>query len=250
MEYDKSLTAKLLPAPLIVKNFVVGEKDCNYEIYLREFLNSSVWFREKVNCDFIASISESKGECDAYAGEYGIDFKLIGSRTAIQSRSILSENIMKFSKGVIAYGPPKDNTSMTIYRIHAILRNRTLDELKIIRNVEKRIQDEETEIKTFLKTLEAKKHLLLFFPYEFSFAKKYDLVSGATQIQNALNGDFKNAILYRYDKTARFETYMSFIYNNTFFIMEWRDDKFEIIDNIPTTSSKTYTKLKDYSSEL
>lgn len=41
---DLTMRAKLLPAPYIIKNFVGGEDNCNYEIYLLELLNSSAWF--------------------------------------------------------------------------------------------------------------------------------------------------------------------------------------------------------------
>ena len=36
-----------LPAQLILKNFVVGECNSNYEKYMVEFLNHSSWFRNK-----------------------------------------------------------------------------------------------------------------------------------------------------------------------------------------------------------
>lgn len=42
--YDKSLRLTLLPAELIVKNFVKGEEKCNYECYLLELVNKSSFF--------------------------------------------------------------------------------------------------------------------------------------------------------------------------------------------------------------
>ena len=41
---DKTLTAKLLPAALICKGFITGMADCDYEIYLREVVNASIYF--------------------------------------------------------------------------------------------------------------------------------------------------------------------------------------------------------------
>lgn len=40
---DMTLTAKLLPAALICKGFINGMADCDYEIYLREVVNASVF---------------------------------------------------------------------------------------------------------------------------------------------------------------------------------------------------------------
>lgn len=36
---DPRIKFKLLPPPTIIKNFVEGESDCNYENYLLELLN-------------------------------------------------------------------------------------------------------------------------------------------------------------------------------------------------------------------
>ena len=48
-DIDPTLMSKELPAPMIVKNYVIGENECNYELYLRDFLNESKYFRNKAN---------------------------------------------------------------------------------------------------------------------------------------------------------------------------------------------------------
>ncbi len=44
MEIDQTLLYKQLPAHMIVTNFIAGEDDCNYEIYIREFINEGAGF--------------------------------------------------------------------------------------------------------------------------------------------------------------------------------------------------------------
>ncbi len=44
MEINQTLLYKQLPAHMIVTNFIAGEDDCNYEIYIREFINESSYF--------------------------------------------------------------------------------------------------------------------------------------------------------------------------------------------------------------
>ena len=83
---DLTMRAKLLPAPYIIKNFVGGEDNCNYEIYLLELLNSSAWFSAHYPGGFTKPSSESHGECDAINQIYQIDFKLLASKTALQAR--------------------------------------------------------------------------------------------------------------------------------------------------------------------
>ena len=90
---DLTMRAKLLPAPYIIKNFVGGEDNCNYEIYLLELLNSSAWFSAHYLGGFTKPNSESHGECDAINQIYQIDFKLLASKTALQARSVLSDQV-------------------------------------------------------------------------------------------------------------------------------------------------------------
>lgn len=44
--YDKSLIAHLLPSEMIIKNYIHGDPDCNYEKYLLEFVYRSMVKRE------------------------------------------------------------------------------------------------------------------------------------------------------------------------------------------------------------
>ena len=57
--YDKSLIAHLLPPEMIIKNYIHGDPDCNYEKYLLEFVNASDFFRVKSAGDIYQS-PESK----------------------------------------------------------------------------------------------------------------------------------------------------------------------------------------------
>ena len=104
MMNDTTLKLHLLEAPLIIQNFVAGEADCNYEKYLTEILNASKWMSCHFSLPFIHPNSESNGECDAYADKYGLDYKLIASKTALQGRSILSMSVEKIMDGVVSFG--------------------------------------------------------------------------------------------------------------------------------------------------
>lgn len=74
---DNTLTAHLLPSELIIKNFIQGEKNCNYEKYLLEFVNATSYFRAKSDGALYESPpSEEKGQCDCISPKYMLDFKL------------------------------------------------------------------------------------------------------------------------------------------------------------------------------
>ena len=41
-EINKKLCSSLLPAPMIIKNYVAGDENCNYEKYLLEMLYGGI----------------------------------------------------------------------------------------------------------------------------------------------------------------------------------------------------------------
>ena len=106
--YDKSLIAHLLPPEMIIKNYIHGDPDCNYEKYLLEFVNASDFFRVKSDGDIYQSPeSEENGQCDCISTSYQFDFKLIASKTALQARSILYPSKTEIVKGIIVTSEPK-----------------------------------------------------------------------------------------------------------------------------------------------
>lgn len=107
--YDKSLIAHLLPSEMIIKNYIHGDPDCNYEKYLLEFVNASDFFRAKSDGDIYQSPeSEENGQCDCISTSYQLDFKLIASKTALQARSILYPSKTEIVKGVIVTSEPRN----------------------------------------------------------------------------------------------------------------------------------------------
>ena len=86
--YEAYLHESSLAPELVIKNFIPGEADDNYENYILEFLNESEWFMEKVGwIPFFHPVSEHFGECDCISGDYGIDLKLILSNSELKRKS-------------------------------------------------------------------------------------------------------------------------------------------------------------------
>ncbi|MFD3014157.1 hypothetical protein ACFKJG_00110, partial [Streptococcus agalactiae] len=105
---DPRIIFKQLPPATIIKGFVAGETKCNYEIYLLELLNKSVYFREKGKSKFHAPEDESHGECDAVADDYKIDFKLLSSSSRLQASSLFSPSITNLGNGITAIGESRN----------------------------------------------------------------------------------------------------------------------------------------------
>ena len=91
MEINQTLLYKQLPAHMIVTNFIAGEDDCNYEIYIREFINESSYF--------LALSNGQRYEADAISDRYKLDFKLMLATSRMEANSILSGSITKYGEG-------------------------------------------------------------------------------------------------------------------------------------------------------
>lgn len=250
---DNTLTAKLLQAPLICKGFISGMDDCDYEIYLREVVNASTYFKGKSNgAEYTAPPDESHGEWDCISANYSLDFKLIASETALRARNLFSSGIHKMAEGVTVYTVPKITSNNPKYkpiratRIFAALRPLDLAALKTIRNSKEKTQGIETDIRALLETLETQKHILMFFPYEFFTETDNDFSTVVSEVIEVLSQDFSEAFKYRKEVAPEFDAYFMFIYAGKFVIMELCENKLKLIDTVTETSSPTYMKIKDF----
>ena len=248
-----SLAVALLRAELINKNFIHGEDNCNYELYLLELLNNSSWFKLNYPGDFVAPESEAHGECDANNDLYQIDFKLFAANSALRARKLLSNPITKVEPGLISYGTSKSpDKKLLVTRLFAAFRRKSVDELISIRNMPAKRYSVNYDIKESLKSLEVLKNILLFLPYSFSFkdekndkeGKSYQ--DGIEIIRSALNSDFKGAFDYRNKITDNLDTFITCIYNDNFLLFQVIDDVLVLRDIIDSKLLPTYQLLSDY----
>lgn len=245
---DQTMQAKLLQAPYIIHNFVVGADDCNYEVYLLELLNQSNWFSAQYPGGFTKPNSEANGECDANNQYYQIDFKLLAAKTALQARSVLSYQITKIGSGLVTYSTSKNPEGrIRATRLYVALRGKSMSDLQCIRAYSGNKSGIDNDICTMLKTLETNKNLLLFFPYEFSFSLDYSLDKAANYIKEALTDDFSVALEYRNSQTdCQFDTFLTCVYSSYFLLFAYKAPCLELIDIIETKKMPTYIRLGEY----
>ena len=245
---DPTMRVKLLPAPYIIKNFVDGEDNCNYEIYLLELLNSSAWFSAHYPGGFIKPSSEAHGECDAINQIYQIDFKLLASKTALQARSVLSNQIHKMGQGLISFGISKlPEGKIQTTRLFAAFRGKSLTDLYRIQENQIKAYGVENDILTSLKMLETKKNLLLFFPYEVTFDQYRNYAEAMESITEALTEDFHVAFEYRDNQIqSRYDTFMTCIYEDSFLIFSVKNQVLKLIDTVGTKKVSTFLRLSQY----
>lgn len=240
---------RMLDAPVTVKNFVRNDPLCNYEFYMVELLNHSPQMRQNHPQEFVWHESQAHAECDAYSGDYGIDFKLIASQSSMKASSLLSPRYQIDENGfIVGYEGKRDqlNTEaeITVTRMHAALRQTSLDDLERIRDGES-LQNYEKDIKVFLEKLETKKNLLLFYPYEYRFLEgRPD--DGVRQLIQALQKSFDSAIRYRGKHLPQYETYLTTVYYDDFVLLRIKDDRLWLMDVVPGYECPTYEHLRQY----
>jgi len=241
---DPTMKATILPAPLIIKGFVHGENICDYELYLRELINTSVWFSAKSPGGFQKPVSESNGECDAINENYQLDFKLLASKTELQAQSILRPQIYT-KNGLTFFCKSKVDGNVQATRIFAAFRGLTLDKLLEIRNSDIKKYGVENDILEVLKTLETKKNILLFFPYKFTFEKLRLHNEAMESITEALNHDFSSALAFRNQCANGYDTFLTCIYEEVFLIYHVCNGQLRLCDSVATKDIETFTRLLD-----
>ena len=244
------LMLRQLDAPVTVKNFVRNDPLCNYEFYMVELLNHSAEMRRLHPQEFLWHQSQAHAECDAYSGDYGIDFKLIASQSSMKASSLLSPRYQIDENGfIVGYEGKRDKLNVeneiTVTRMHAALRQSTLDDLERIRNGES-LQTFEKDVRIFLEKLETKKHLLLFYPYEYRFSGDQRPADGIEILTAALQKSFVSAFRYRSKHLPMFETYLTTMYYDDFVLLRIVKDQLNLMDVVPGWQCPTYDHLRQY----
>lgn len=240
----------MLAAPVTVKNYVKNDPLCNYEFYMVELLNHSHEMRKHHPQAFVWQGDQAHAECDAYSGDYGIDFKLIASQSRMKATSNFSSQYTLLPNGVTLTHESKASfldreKEMTVTRMHAALRQTSLEDLERIRS-NTDLLPYEKDIQVFLKKLETKKNLLLFYPYEYSFTDNQHPKNEIEVLTKALQNDFVSAFRYRSKVLPDFETYLTTVYYNDFVLFKIVDNQLDLMDIVSGNDCPTFKHLRSY----
>ena len=244
------LMLRMLGAPVTVRNFVKNDPLCNYEFYMVELLNLSKEMRKLHPKEFVWQGDQAHSECDAYSGDYGIDFKLIASQSRMKASSNFSNQYTLIKHGVTIVRENKASAlnrekEITATVMHVALRQTSLDDLEKIR-YNTGLSQIENDIQVFLKKLETKKNLLLFYPYEFSCQGNIHPEGEIELLTSALQDDFVNAFRYRSKVLPNYDTFLTTVYYNNFILFRIIDNQLELMDVVSGNDCPTFKHLRSY----
>ena len=192
---------------------------------------------------FIWIEKQDKGEPDAVAGSYALDYKLFSTRTSLQAMSLTSGAISKLSDGCIAFGVSKlpKGEQFTYVRTVAALQKYSLEDLKrISENPQDKIEE---NVAIILKNLSVKKNLFFFYPFILSFSVPHQFADGCIKIEEAFNEDLGRIRAYRKLKASEHETFLSTIFDNKLLIFQDTENAWKYQDSVDMMSSEIYKEL-------
>ena len=244
------LMLRMLAAPVTVRNFVKNDPLCNYEFYMVELLNLSKEMRKLHPKEFVWQGDQAHAECDAYSGDYGIDFKLIASQSRMKATSNFSNQYTLIMHGVTIGQENKASAlnrekEITATVMHVALSQTSLDDLEKIR-YNTGLSQIENDIQVFLKKLETKKNLLLFYPYEFSCQGNIHPEGEIELLTSALQDDFVNAFRYRSKVLPNYDTFLTTVYYNDFVLFRIIDNQLKLMDVVSGNDCPTFKHLRSY----
>lgn len=248
-EAAKRIKYILLPAPFMSKGFIEGKgaPTCNYEEYLAELLNESVYFRQRTNGNTIMlTDNQDHGRPDIDANGFSLDLKLIGGESAIAARRLTSQSITHLSDGVVAYGIANGKREQyEAVHIHLALRNYSCDELISLRNCYTKKDVIQRDIVHLLNNLTVDKNLLLFLPYAF-IIEDSSIARARRLLTTSLDDCFSSALEYRKTMVPKRETFFCCIHNQQLLVFLCRGAKLEHLESINTSCSKSFIQLARY----
>lgn len=216
-----------------------GLLDKGYELYLRDFINNSKYFKKQYG-KFTAPVTECHGEDDANAASYTLDFKRFMSQDECKYRHYNDMPTRYIIRKTDSFN--KTHGHFDMFRC---MKNLSFDDLEKIRShkynfTNRRLEHEMNNI--IQRLLMKRKNIMLYLP---KIIETSDLYGAIDFINEALDSMLK----FR-KKYVNKDLYFTFITTNNvnkkntykFVILKLEDDKLKYIDSVYTNCSKYFYK--------
>lgn len=227
---------KLLPIMLISKKKIANVK-VDYENYLIELLNKAFTFKRVLNLPepFEKINEQAHGECDACSGDYKIDFKLLipTEFMKIKNSTLPDVDYNNLNDGFISV----NNNKMSLDK--ALQDKAEKSFINYIANIALsnkdnllKIKDDDTILSSSIKNMLVNKNILCFIPCIFD--KNINSMSLVRKL-------FLPLLSIRQDIEK--DTYITYLQNDYFYILQYRENDLLCIDKIHRIMVSTFNDL-------
>lgn len=231
MNMRNRLKIKLLPKELLIRHCIKNYEFCNYELYLTDLLKSANCF-----CSFDSSLLQynpyqSDHQCDAYSGEYGLDYKILGTESALQVVNELSPKQELTSDKICVMKAAKGNRGQYATWLFSLCNNTSYEELISIgqnKGITKK-QLKEHDLLQVINTVDVDKNIFVLSAEYFVFLPEFAFEDVVNEICIIINEAFSNVFKYRDMHHRVHDTYLGIIYGGYLLIFQWISDAFILL---------------------
>ncbi len=238
------LSERIIPAPLVLNNYVNGLPKYSYEEYLLEFINLSNEFKKLSHGEMYHSpCSEAHSENDCISSKYSLDFKLIETNSYFCGLRNYSFQYSKLANGCIATHPSiKKKKTINLYLLLKCLRGKSVQHLDCIYERKNKFNEDpdnenDKEILNYLQNLTTDKNLLLYYPHVF-FYEDSSYVN-PDDIAKEISSDISASLKFRKEKVHK-DTYLCSFTKNKFILFKENNNELAFIESIDTVKCKKF----------
>lgn len=242
-----------LPPELIIDDFIENypNPDVGHEDYLTEFINHSSLFlalSEGQAYQHIPKNKQSNAECDCCSDVYKIDFKRLGTTSALYAKRNLSQQKVCLAPGIMASCIPRQIEGMEVTLTSPLMQQYSLEDLLNIDGCTKQKFNRneispELDVKGILNSAKCDKNVVFFCLDFISTEDNFAFESIVKVTEWYLNRCFSSVFNFR-DKFVRDrDTYLAIIVQGYMCFAIWNGSMIQLKDFIPLSKSPIFIDL-------
>ena len=242
------VTIKYLNSGIFSDSILINS-NITEEDFLLELVNKSQFKKIKGGKKFGLIESQSNKENDITNSVYSCDFKLVVSTDFVKAESDFRHIVTVLDEGVVLTSDSRKHGSRKVVNLAKAIKGTSLDDMIRISRTSKGnlIDPIDRSMKSYTENLKKDKNLFLFIPAEFGHKnKKMSETEKEEEVLSLIYEGFQNSKLFRnLLSIENKDLFLSFIYNNQFFIMEVLEKDYRFIDKVPCENIKLFSKKLD-----
>lgn len=245
---ETKMRMAFLPPGLFSKGVICdgkGRPAYDLDIWPRELINASKSFMLKTDGElFHEPDGEAYAENDAITNRYCIDFKFILGNSAQHAVKETAAIKVVVAKGLTFSSSSKSQGERLAVRIHAALRECSLDRLRELAHKDPRRECADMvdrDISYLARSIHKDKNLLLILPI-LLYADD-GAVFSASDMNRMVNSDFKQVFTLRRELHPSKETYLGFFHEGKFYIAQARDGELVEFDAVEVRKSAAFMEI-------
>ncbi len=228
----------------ILINSKITEED-----FLLELVNKSKFRRIKGGKKFELIEIQSHKENDITNNKYSCDFKLVVSTDYVKAETDLRNIVNVLDSGVVLTSDSRKHGARRVINLAKAIRTTSLEDfIRISETSKSNLTDTiDRAMKAYIENLKKDKNLFLFIPAEFSH-KSVEMNSKEKEeeVLSLIYDGFQNSKLFREQLDINNkDLFLSFIYDNQFYIIELLEEGYRFIDNVPCEKIELFSKKRD-----